>query len=327
MPIQRSEDPARNLHAIWHGPTNAWRWPFDATYTEWSVAAATFVASAIILWWAAPLGLVFVLLALGIGRMFARRIDRGTLARVLRTDPKDAEGTRRRTRRVATGAALLMVLAAVPNPTAWLLPSPWWLALPGALYVAVRVVRWARPWIDGNRPVPYWISTLRAIPRRPARLQRDPAVIGFAGVPTVPDQPLDDAVLDFLSDVALIDPEEVNVPLYRERTPTVEAMLWDSTTGRVETCENIIAVLRAREIPHRIPQVVRREVRQPGGTYVSVRERVALEVDGTPVPDGTVITLDAERRVAFVARTEFSRRFEMVLPRPEHQTAPVEGAL
>lgn len=318
MPIQRAEDAGRNLRNIWHGPTNAWRWPFDATYTEWGVGIAAFLGATVVLWWVVPLGIGMAFCSYALARTAAGRIHKDTLAAWFRTEPARAP---RRARRVFTAGLLLFVLMFVSDPSTWLLPAPWWLGIPMGLLVAVRTVRAARPYIDSNRPVGYWISTLLGIARRPARARREATVIEFAAGPTMSGQTLDDEVLDFLSDVAAIDPKEVTVPMYRERTAAVEALLWDSRTGRRETCENVVAALKARGVPVEIPQVTRRERRLAGGEYVYERESVVLRIAGTLVPDDTVILLrpteEAHEVTGFVPRQEFGRRFEMVTPRAE----------
>lgn len=307
-PVQRAEDPARNLHSVWLGPTNAWRWPFDATYTEWGIGFAVFPLAFGALWLVLPLGVLMILGSLALGRGMAGRIDRDLLARATWTDRANA---RRRGGRVLTGMAFVLLLALFPAPATWLLPMSWWLAAPGAVYVAFRTVRSARPWVDGNRPVTYWLATLRGIARGPRR-RREPLALAFGDDPEINDTPLDDGLLDFLARVAEIDPKEVRVTKYRERTPVVEAATFDSSTGREATCGAVVAWLRSRGVEVKVLRLSRQEIVDRDGSTLIVPFDVVLDVAGTEVTDGTVITLTQHGHPGFVPVDEFSERFERV---------------
>lgn len=309
-PVQRAEDPARNLHSVWLGPTNAWRWPFDATYTEWGIGFAMFPLAFVSLWLVLPLGALMALGSLASGRGLAHRVDKNLLARWTRTTPENA---RRRGSRALSALVLLLAIALVPNPATWALPMSWWAAVPGALYVAARLVKMARPWIDGNRPVTYWLHTLRGVATGP-RARREPLAVGFGDEPQINDVVLDDAMADFLALLQQIDPKEVRVPLFRRKMPVVEAATFDSSTGQESTCGAVVAWLRDRGIQVDVVSLDRREVLYDDGSTALVPCNVVIRVAGVEVGDGTVITLTREKtpRVEFVTVRDFNRDYERV---------------
>lgn len=303
-PVQRSEDPARNLHSIWLGPTNAWRWWFDATYTEWAIGLFAFIASFIVLWWVLPTAALIVLGAAAWGRWASNAADPVRLARWLLCEPSAA---RRRARWVFGGLFVAFAVVIAPSPALWLLPLPWFAALPGAIYLAgPRTVKRIRPYVDGNRPIGYWLATLKAVATGPRRIRQPLAdlvvdiqvVDGMSG-------PLADfadltAVLAFNN--SLPDRSEFIVLTYQQKTPVVEAMLFDSTRQDTRTCENVVVWMRS----HGINVVVERIDRDASGVMIKAKIRAA----GVPLINGYVITLNpTDGSWSQVERKDFNSRF------------------
>jgi hypothetical protein len=142
MPIQIADDAARSMKRPWLGPAGSWRWPFDATFTQWGVGTALAAVLVVPLWRFMPLGL----LAIVAGRWFGRLL--GPLV------------APERSRMVGwcLSAALWLLLALVnTQPRSWLLPVPGVLAPVLASAVAVLVVRRVGRFINFNRPVSYWL--------------------------------------------------------------------------------------------------------------------------------------------------------------------------
>lgn len=279
---QRSEDPARNLRGVWLGPTGAWRWPFDATYTEWAIGVLVYVATLIALWFALPSGVLMVAFCVFSARWMSDRMDRHMLARWTWTTP---DASRRRARRILTTVNLLFAVLLFPYPAAWLLPFSVWAAAPLALVSAVLFVRAARPWIDGNRPVGYWLAALWGIARGP-RARRQPMVLAFEGAPQVPDQPLDDALAEFMAAVAALKEEEIDVMFARRRTPVVEAMVFDAGNH-----EKVVQWLQRKGFQVRVLDVRRRVIRGTEGGEYTTPVSARIQVGPLPVENGQVVVV------------------------------------
>lgn len=307
--MQRSEDPARHLRSVWLGPTGAWRWPFDATYTEWAIGLVAHLFLMAVLWFVLPFGVLMIggsMLAAG---WTSRRMDRRTLARWTFTEPDRA---RRRAYRVLLGVNVALVLLLFPNPMTWILPLPLLAAGCCALVSAILLVRAARPWIDGNRPVSYWVSAFWSIARGP-RPRRDPVVFGFTGGPQVPDQLLDDDLMEFLAAVAAVTEEEIQVRFFKRRVPTVEAMHFCQGQH-----EHVVRWLRGKGLPVRVLDVTRREVRGTnGGLYViPLSARIQIG-ELPPVEDDQWVVLSSNRAdpvimIDVIDPGDFERDFEEV---------------
>jgi hypothetical protein len=141
--VQVADDAARHMKRPWLGPAGSWRWPFDATFTQWGVGAALAVAAVVPLKAFVPVAL----LALAAGRAFS-----GWLAPLLA--PEKARPVR-----WGLDAALgLLAALLVPSWRFWVLPLPGLLAIPAAVAVAVLIVRRAGGVIDWNRTVAYWLA-------------------------------------------------------------------------------------------------------------------------------------------------------------------------
>lgn len=281
MATLRSEDPARNLHSPWLGPTNAWRWWFDATYTEWGVGAGAWMVLGTLLYWAVPAGLVLAVIAVWAARVLASRFRADYLAHVLRTSPQNGP---QRARRVLAATFLLFAVAILPRPRAWLLPLPLLLAAAAAAVLAVLTVRAARPFLDGNRPLTYWWRLLRSLSRGP-RAQRAVASLAWTRPPAINDDNLDDDVAQIWAVVNATDPEDITVIRYRARQEH-EAMLFDSRTGQPQECEHVLAWLRERGLEVAIVSVRQWMV---GNRIVS--RTVTVKAAGQVLRDGQVIVL------------------------------------
>lgn len=161
---QVADGAARQMRRVWLGPEGI-RWPFDATFEQWAVGAVLALADFLLLWLILPPVLVFGLIVWQFSTRLARLImpDRARLA---------AWG-------LGGTAGLLLALLA-PNPRAWVLPMPFWLAGPAAAILAVLSVRSVAHFIDWNRPAAYWLGLIRktaAGPRPYAARQIDPEAL------------------------------------------------------------------------------------------------------------------------------------------------------
>lgn len=311
MPLLRSEDAGRSIPNIWHGPTGAWRWPFDAEYVHWAMGLVAFALLGTALFWVVPLAAWALLLDVGLTRWLLGRLDNDAVARWTRTTPQNA---RRRGFRILLGLLMLFEAAIVTRPVVWLLPQPLWLSIISALAGAVVFVRRYRRWVDGNRPLAYWIATFRALAHGP-RARRPASAVAFGAEPQINSVPLDDDLADFLATVNATDPKEVRVIIAHPRTAPVEAMLWDSRTGQPETCEHVLAWLADREIDHTVLGTDYRE-----GLGGRKRVRVRVMARGQHLIDGRVVTLvpDANAPLPYpvtiriLAPAEFARLYEEV---------------
>lgn len=305
MPIQRSEDPARNLHGVWLGPSGSWRWPFDATFTEWGIGSTAFVVLVVMLTFIAPLGLVLAVGALAFARWISALVPADSWAGLLHTT---AERARPRARRIGTGLIVALGLLAFPSVSTWLLPMPWVLAVFTALYLATRFVKIVRPHVNGNQPVTYWAKALRHVVHGP-RLRRQPvtATPGELSIDiTVSDRASDQIMLmEFEMSVLTYDVEEMIVLTYKEKSPTVEAVLFDSRARDPRTCEGVVAWLRARNVNVRTDQITR------NSQGVLTSAKIRLVQAGAYLLDNHVIVLEPETGVVRqFTRTEFAMHFE-----------------
>jgi hypothetical protein len=320
-PVQRSTDPARNLLSIWLGPTNGWRWPFDATYTEWGIGFLAFWVYALLVWRVAPVAVLVALAGLRFGRWAAERITLDRLARITFSRPAAA---RRRGRYLFAALVALMAFLLVPSPLAWLLPSPWWLAPPVALTAAVLTTRRIRPFVDGNRPVPYWLATLTDIVTHRPRAQRAPFAVEIVPLLTpVAEDGVDQRLIEWTMAALAVDPKEIIVLQYRERRPVVEAMLFDST-ARDERCgEHVVAWLRDRGVSVTVTGVTYARDETRG---VDVLTRAFVLANGAPLLDDTIVVFDRTLgTVECVSRRDFAARYEQMLTVAQQAQAIAQG--
>lgn len=295
---QRSDDAGRNLRGVWLGPEGAIRWWFDATYKEWLVGGAAFFPAFIVFWLVLPLGvLVFVWCA-----WFARFLARyASWKRFSATTNY----------RAYYGLTLVFCVAVAPYPMVWLLPLPWWVAAPSAVAASVFIVRAARPYLDGNRPISYWITTLQNIASGPRPL-RPIAEITPEGFMIIDghDTELGDDLWRFMLAVNNADPEEVTVRRYRQRSPEVEAVLWDIGSGDEKTGHLIIAWLRQRGHEVTVSNVVYTSTPGKGNHPKSAD----VTLDGAPLPQRCVIFFHQANPMMWGTRPveEFAVEFEEV---------------
>jgi hypothetical protein len=307
--IQRSEDASRNLRSPWLGPTGAWRWPFDATYTEWAIGLLSVPVLFALLWLVVPVGGIVGLSAALFGRWAANGMALDHLARLTFSRPAAA---RRRGQVVIAGVAVLFGLVIVPNPAKWIFPSPFWAAGPLAVLVAFLLVRQARPFIDGNRPVTFWLRTLPEQWRGVAPL-RTPLAVEV--LPLVLDtEQADQVLLDFMASLNDYDPEDIMVIKYRERRPVVEAMLFDSTARDERLGQHVLVWLRDRGASVQVTRVQMKRVLHADGTGTEVLVRAAVTANGVPLEDGTVVVFNTETGSVFcVQRSEFGQAYEAMV--------------
>lgn len=148
---QKADDPALNMRAVWLGPKSM-RWPFDATFTEWKVAAVLTLALALVMTLVLPAIVPVALLAWGASAVPGK---------FLVPDHQRA---------VTIGLVVMWLLLAVlfvPSPMAWITPMPLLLSLALAPVGAVLVTRRIGRFITGNRPLGYWLSLLGRVARGP----------------------------------------------------------------------------------------------------------------------------------------------------------------
>jgi hypothetical protein len=307
--IQRSEDASRNLRSIWLGPTGAWRWPVDGTYTEWGIGLLSVPVLFLLLWLVAPVGVLVLLSAALFGRWAASGMALDHLARLTFSRPA---GARRRGQVVIAGVATSFGLLIVPDPTKWIFPSPFWAAGPLAVALAVPLTRRVRPWIDGNRPVGYWLRSLAGMLRGvgPARAPLAVEVLPFV----LDEEQVDLAILEFVASTFATDIREILVIKYQARTPIVEAMLFDSTSGDARLGQHVITWLRDRGAEVRVLAVDFKTVQHADGTQVRVLVRADVRANDVPLVNGQVVVFNSEtREVSCVQRTEFARTYEAML--------------
>jgi hypothetical protein len=296
--VQRSDDSGRNLRGVWLGPENAFRWPFDATYTEWFMGFVMVAPAFVVLWLVIPFGLVVGFLGWLVAGWIAHNGNVGFgSARVRRW----------------TWIAVILALAGLlfPNLMTWALPMPWWLAVPSAVAAAVIAVRAARPYLDGNRPLAYWINTLSNIASGP-RPVRPVAVITPEGFATIDghDTELSDDLWRFMNAINNADPTEAPVRNYRQRSPEVEAVYWDIGSGDENTGHNILAWLRSKGLEVKVSNVVYTSTPGKGNHPASAD----VDLDGKRLPQSCVIFLHKDNPQNWGTRTvaDFNIEFEEV---------------
>lgn len=151
---QYPDDPALGMREVWLGPANSWRWPFDATYSEWKVAAAVSLVAGLALW----LFLPFIVPVAALGWLLARYIGTHVF-------PEKPWG-----RRGVLIAYFAMLGLFVPSLHFWLAPLPLLLALLVAPLCGIVTTWRFGKWITKERPLRYWLS----LPLRVARGPRVP---------------------------------------------------------------------------------------------------------------------------------------------------------
>lgn len=143
MSPQIADDAARQMRRPWLGPSGSWRWPFDATFTQWGVGAALTVAAFVPLWRVVPSGLLVLVLGWSVGAWLGPLL------------------APQRPRRVHLGVAAcvwLLAFLVLPSWRVWAFPLPLLPAAPVAAVVAVLIVRRTGTLINHNRPVTYWLA-------------------------------------------------------------------------------------------------------------------------------------------------------------------------
>lgn len=301
---QRSDDSGRNLRGVWLGPEGAFRWPFDATFTEWAVSIPAAAAALIMLWLVTPLA---VLAAAGLHHIS------GWLA----TNASIGLGGHRARYLTWWASGALTLLAVAPDLSTWLMPLPWWLAAPGSIVVAFLAVRAARPYLDGNRPPSYWLATFRRVAAgpRPLRPAAEITTEGFIALDGH-DTDLGDDLWAFMSAVNGANPEGAIMGRYRRRTPEVEAVLWDIASGSESTGADVIAWLRGKGLPVTVHSVEYR-MAFDGTRYPASAD---VELDGITLPQKCVIFVHSDAPKVWGTRPieTFANEFEEVhLATPE----------
>jgi hypothetical protein len=296
--MQRSDDSGRNLRGVWLGPEGAFRWPFDATFTEWLVGFALVGPAFVVLWLVAPFGVLIGALTWAGAGWIARNGNVGF-------------GSARARRWTWTGVIIALILLLIPSATTWVLPMPWWLAIPSAVAASAALVRAARPYLDGNRPVAYWINTLSNIASGPRPL-RPVAEITPEGFTVIDghDGDLSDDLWRFMTAVHNADPTEAPVRNYRQRSPEVEAVLWDIGSGDENSGAHVVAWLRSKGFDVQVSNVVYRAYAD--GSQFPASADVVL--NGTLLPQKCVIFVHKANPLLWGTRTlaEFNVEFEEV---------------
>jgi hypothetical protein len=296
--MQRSDDSGRNLRGVWLGPENAFRWPFDATYTEWLMGFLMVGPAFIVFWLVFPFGALLALLAWAAAGWIARNASFGFGSTYVR-------------RVTWTVVAGVFVGLLSPSVMTWVLPMPWWLAIPSAVAASALAVRAARPHLDGNRPIGYWINTLTNIASGPRPL-RPVAEITPEGFMIIDghDGELSDELWLFMTAVNNANPKEAPVRLFRQRTPEVEAVLWDIGSGDENTGHLVIAWLRSKGLGVQVSNVVYTSTPGNGNHPASAD----VDLDGVRLPQSCVIFLHKGNPKQWGTRSlaDFNTEFEEV---------------
>lgn len=296
--MQRSDDSGRNLRGVWLGPENAFRWPFDATYTEWLMGFLTVGPAFVVLWLVAPFGVLIGALTWMAAGWIARNGNFGY-------------GSIKTKRWTWAAVITSLTLLIIPSVMTWVLPMPWWLAIPSAVATSALMVRAARPYLDGNRPVGYWITTLSNIASgpRPVRPVAEITPEGFAIIDGH-DTELSDDLWRFMTAINNADPREAPVRNYRQRTPEVEAVLWDIGSGNENTGHHVLAWLRSKGLDVKVSNVVYTSTPGNGNHPASAD----VDLDGERLPQSCVIFLHKGDPHNWGTRTiaEFNAEFEEV---------------
>lgn len=296
--MQRSDDSGRNLRWVWLGPEGAFRWWFDATGAEWLIGFLMVGPAFIVFWLVAPFGLLIGALSWFASGWIARNGNVGF-------------GSPRVRRWTWTVVILALVGLLFPSVLTWVLPMPWWLAAPSAVAASVALVRAARPYLDSNRPVTYWINTLSNIASGPRPL-RPVAEITPEGFMIIDghDAELSDDLWRFMIAINNADPTEAPVRNYRQRSPEVEAVLWDVGSGDENTGHNVLAWLRSKGLEVVVSNVVYTST--PGKPSYPLSADVDL--NGKRLPQKCVIFLHKENAQNWGTRSvvDFNIEFEEV---------------
>lgn len=155
MRWQRADDPALGMRQIWLGPKGM-RWPIDATFSQWRVAALLTFFSVLLLTLILPAFVPVALLAWVAASVPGRYLL-----------PEHA----RKVTAVLVTLWLLLALLFVPSPMAWITPMPLVISLIFAPIVGVAVTRQVGHFITPERPTGYWMALL---PRASAGPRRNP---------------------------------------------------------------------------------------------------------------------------------------------------------
>lgn len=143
MSPQIADDAAREMKRPWLGPSGSWRWPFDATFTQWGAGAACTLAAVVPLWRIVPVGLLLLAGGWWLGA---------------RLGPLVAPERARAAQGVLTGAAWLLAALVAPSWPLWASPMPLLAAVPVAAVLAILLVRRFGSVLDHNRPPAYWLA-------------------------------------------------------------------------------------------------------------------------------------------------------------------------
>ena len=156
MSKQHADDPGLHIRAVWLGPPSSWRWPFDATFTEWRIGFALFAASTALLWLIVPAAVPTLALAWFVSSFTIRALlpDGGIWPRL---------------GMVASWA--FIALLALPDPLAWLTPMPLALAALLSPLLAALIVRRVGRYVTPERPVAYWLALLPRVAAGPRQHQ------------------------------------------------------------------------------------------------------------------------------------------------------------
>lgn len=296
--MQRSDDSGRNLRGVWLGPENAFRWWFDATYTEWLMGFTMVFPAFVVFWLVAPFGALIGALAWLASGWIARNGNFGI-------------GSTKTRRWTWTAVTIALVALLFPSLMTWFLPMTWWLALPSAVAASAFAVRAVRPYLDGNRPVGYWISTLSNIASgpRPLRPVAEITPKGFMDI-VGHDGELSDDLWRFMTAVNNADPTEAPVRNFRQRSPEVEAVYWDIGSGDENTGHLVIAWLRSKGLAVKVSNVVYTSTPGKGNHPASAD----IDLDGKRLPQSCVIFVYKVNPLIWGTRTveDFNIEFEEV---------------
>lgn len=150
MPRQLADDPARIVvsKTPWLGSPGSFRWPWDWSYTTYKVIAMLVLPVFLLTWLVLPIGL-YAAVGIRAGTRFA-----------LQRMPTLPAG--RWWLPVAMAAVVLLNVG-----TGVLLPMPFWAAGLATPIAAAMIARRIDPYVDFNRPLRFWLSTLYAMTTGP----------------------------------------------------------------------------------------------------------------------------------------------------------------
>lgn len=207
--MQRSDAPARNVPGYWLGdPSSGWRWPFDATFTAWKVWALAVIPAFVLLWLIVPVGIFIIYAAM----VLAAAARRGA--------PPIFVGRHNVTPWVGAATVALFAVGLTPNPLAWFVPLPIYLAAVVAPLLALFFARTVMPWIETNTPMSYWLRLLPRVAAGP-RPRRSPRTLQSTS-PGSDSDVWDPILLHALT----IDPKDIRMPTATPRVQPVEFHQW-----------------------------------------------------------------------------------------------------